>query len=284
MQTEEALLCRRQCRLRCQQQAKKTAALRPIVITARIICVCAVIVATIPAVFAMKNAPAEESLPAFTAVAAYAIETPSVLTTRPMNSADIAEADTANALALVDTAAEDAETAENAKAAESSTEDDAKTNVPTAENTSEQAAPTPAEKNAVKAESAAPAKRDNTSTNPTPLADDVYQTLCASTDETITVPLMLGLIELESNFNENAVSSVGCYGLCQLNPRYYSSGLSPSENVAASIKHLRRLYENCGDIKATLTAYNAGHDTGDRSYANTVLAKAEKWENILEGS
>lgn len=33
--------------------------------------------------------------------------------------------------------------------------------------------------------------------------------------------------------------------------------------------------------KAALTAYNAGHDTGKRSYANAVLAVAEKWREII---
>ena len=36
-----------------------------------------------------------------------------------------------------------------------------------------------------------------------------------------------------------------------------------------------------GDTGAALTAYNAGHDTGDREYAEKVIGAAERWEEAL---
>ena len=93
----------------------------------------------------------------------------------------------------------------------------------------------------------------------------------------IDLALALGLIFVESSFNPDAVSSEGCYGLCQLNPDYFPSGLTPVENIETGMKFLAELLEKYEDIPATLTAYNAGHDTGDRTYANAVLSAAENW-------
>lgn len=93
----------------------------------------------------------------------------------------------------------------------------------------------------------------------------------------IDLSLALGLIFVESSFIPDAVSSEGCYGLCQLNPAYFPSGLTPAENIETGMKFLGELLDKYQDVPAALTAYNAGHDTGDRTYANAVLAAAENW-------
>ncbi len=86
----------------------------------------------------------------------------------------------------------------------------------------------------------------------------------------------LGLIQYESSFDPNALNEKsGCYGYCQLNPRYFPSGLSPVENIRAGIEYLAYQLERYdGDLEAALTAYNAGYDTGDRTYAEQVIAAA----------
>lgn len=90
----------------------------------------------------------------------------------------------------------------------------------------------------------------------------------------------LGLIEVESGFQVDAVSREGCFGLCQLNPKYYPSDLTPAENIRAGVAHLAsQIKRYDGDILAALTAYNAGHDTGSRSYARKVTEASEKWGN-----
>lgn len=90
----------------------------------------------------------------------------------------------------------------------------------------------------------------------------------------------LGLIEVESGFQVDAVSREGCFGLCQLNPKYYPSDLTPAENIQAGVAHLAsQIKRYDGDILAALTAYNAGHDTGSRSYAQKVMEASEKWGN-----
>lgn len=88
----------------------------------------------------------------------------------------------------------------------------------------------------------------------------------------------LGLIYVESRFDPEAVSPAGCYGLAQLNPRYFQSGLSPAENIEAGMEYLGSLIERYGDLSAALCGYHDGHDTGRRGYSNAVLEAAEKWQ------
>ena len=115
-----------------------------------------------------------------------------------------------------------------------------------------------------------------------PLSPELQQALfeaCAEAD--VPVALALGLIEVESCFMEDAVSAEGCYGLCQLNPRFFPDKLSPADNIREGIGYLGRLLEQYGDAGAALTSYNAGYDTGLRGYANAVLAEAQWWEEVL---
>ena len=91
---------------------------------------------------------------------------------------------------------------------------------------------------------------------------------------------MLGLIQYESSFDPNALNErSGCYGYCQLNPRYFPADLSPVDNIRAGIEHLAcQLERYDGDMEAALTAYNAGYDTGSRTYADMVIAAAAEFE------
>ena len=104
---------------------------------------------------------------------------------------------------------------------------------------------------------------------------DVLHTACEANN--VPYHVALGLIEVESGFNLEAVSRAGCYGLCQLNPQYFPGGLTPAENIEAGMEYLGSLIDRYGDLGAALTAYNAGSDTGDRTYASAVLEAAEKW-------
>lgn len=117
-----------------------------------------------------------------------------------------------------------------------------------------------------------------------PLSYDLQDTLqwaCAVND--VPYCVALGLIEHESRFNTEAVSRVGCYGLCQLNPKYFPSGLDPHENIVTGMTYLGRLIrDHNGDLPAALRAYNRGHDDGARKYSNTVLAYAEAWRLVLD--
>lgn len=106
---------------------------------------------------------------------------------------------------------------------------------------------------------------------------DALHTACERYGVEYTIAL--GLIEVESNFDPAAVNpNSGCYGLCQLSPRYFPRDLSPAENLEAGIAYLgAQLARYGGDIQAALTAYHDGYDTGRRGYANAVLTAAERW-------
>lgn len=114
--------------------------------------------------------------------------------------------------------------------------------------------------------------------NPTPLSDELFRAVDAAADAyNVPICLALGLIEVESGFDAEAVSPKGCYGLTQLNPKFFPSGLSAEENVQTGLAHLGDLLAQY-DTMTALTIYNAGRDTGDREYANKVLDAAWAWE------
>lgn len=116
-----------------------------------------------------------------------------------------------------------------------------------------------------------------------PLAPDIQRALHeVCEEEDVPVALALGVIEVESRFQEGAVSSEGCMGLMQLNPKYFPGELSPADNLREGVRYLGRLLNRYGETGAALTAYNAGHDTGSRTYADAVLSAAERWREVLE--
>ena len=95
----------------------------------------------------------------------------------------------------------------------------------------------------------------------------------------VELALALGVIEVESRFQPDADNGL-CYGLMQLNRRYFPADLPPGENIRAGVEYLGQLLVRYGTVEAALTAYNAGHDTGARGYANAVLAAAERWRAV----
>lgn len=120
------------------------------------------------------------------------------------------------------------------------------------------------------------------STNPTPLSEELLAALTSACDQqSIPVCVGLGLIEVESSFRVDAVSPSGCYGLAQLNPAYFPADLTPADNLQAGMAYLREQLDRYHTLEAALTAYNAGRDTGDRTYSTAVLAAAEQWEEIV---
>lgn len=117
-----------------------------------------------------------------------------------------------------------------------------------------------------------------------PLSKELQEALTyACQAHGVEYALALGLIQAESNFDINAVSYSGCYGLCQLNPVYFPANLTPAENIEHGIAYLAREIAYYGDIAAGLTAYHAGHDDGTRGYASVVLQYAAEWRARLDG-
>lgn len=113
-----------------------------------------------------------------------------------------------------------------------------------------------------------------------PLTEELQETVWdACQEHNVEYALVLGLIEVESTFRTDAVSCVGCYGLMQLNPQYFPADLTPAENIQYGVAFLaEKLDQYASNIGAALTAYNAGHDTGNREYAEKVMTAAERWK------
>jgi hypothetical protein len=77
-------------------------------------------------------------------------------------------------------------------------------------------------------------------------------------------PLLVhSVIQVESNYNPNAVSSAGARGLMQLMPGTarelgVTDSFDPRQNIEAGVKYLKQLKDQYQDDKLALAAYNAG--------------------------
>ena len=114
-----------------------------------------------------------------------------------------------------------------------------------------------------------------------PLADDLAEQLVESCEEyEVPLELALAVMEQESGFQTDALNeATGCYGLMQINPSYFPSGLSPAENINAGVEYLGELMEMYGDKGHAATAYFYGPtDQAESWYSSEVMEKAEKWE------
>lgn len=123
--------------------------------------------------------------------------------------------------------------------------------------------------------------------NPTPLSDELFRAVDAAAD-TYNVPicLALGLIEVESGFDAEAVGPDGeDIGLCQIRTSNHAwlmsetgaDPMTPEGNIQCGMWLLGDLLSR-HDTMGALTAYRWGRDTGDREYANKVLDAAWAWE------
>lgn len=107
-----------------------------------------------------------------------------------------------------------------------------------------------------------------------PLDFDLQDALHAICDNAgVPYELALGLIQLESGFQVDARNGI-CYGLCQLNERYFPAGLDPVGNMEAGIGWLGELLQT-HSVTEALDIYHNGHVTGETAYPAAVLAYAK---------
>jgi soluble lytic murein transglycosylase-like protein len=102
--------------------------------------------------------------------------------------------------------------------------------------------------------------------SPAAISDLVEQSARAHNVDPLLVHSM---IQVESNYNANAVSPKGAEGLMQLTPptaRMLGVGNSfdPGENIEAGVKYLKSLQDLYKDDRLALAAYNAGPGAVDK--------------------
>ena len=124
---------------------------------------------------------------------------------------------------------------------------------------------------------------------------------CLSYGYNIEFPFVMALIEHESSFKEDVVSTSDDYGLMQINSINHewltetlgvTDFLDPYQNTRSGIFILRKLFEKYEDPAKVLMAYNMG-ETGARrlwekgiyetDYSSSIMKQAVEYKNeILE--
>lgn len=121
-----------------------------------------------------------------------------------------------------------------------------------------------------------------------------------SKDYQISYPLLLSIMETESNFEETAISSTQDYGLMQINIVNHTwlkenlgiqDILEPYSNIRSGTYILSNLFDKYPDEREVIMAYNMGEagakklwDKGvfETKYSRAVLAGKMKYENLLK--
>ncbi len=122
----------------------------------------------------------------------------------------------------------------------------------------------------------------------------VYTVTSLSKHLNIDSNLILALIETESSFNVNAVSSEKCKGLMQLHPntwKFMVKQLNLKDvdirdvvpNIIVGTFYFKRVLDSYkGDYKKALIFYNGGPYGNNTKYADLVLSRQTKFRNLIK--
>jgi soluble lytic murein transglycosylase-like protein len=106
----------------------------------------------------------------------------------------------------------------------------------------------------------------------------------------VPVPIILGVMNVESEFRADSVSIAGARGLMQVMPAIWSqyaesdalkgqmSRHSPALNVRIAIRYLGDLFKQYGDVRKALKVYGGFVSKSPDRYVNAVMAKAEQYQ------
>ncbi|HWE53704.1 MAG TPA: lytic transglycosylase domain-containing protein [Bryobacteraceae bacterium] len=105
-----------------------------------------------------------------------------------------------------------------------------------------------------------------------PVADESLSRMVdqIASENGVEAPLVHSVIQAESNYSANAVSSKGAQGMMQLIPstakRFgVANSFDPKENIQGGVKYLKFLLDYFrGDYTKTIAAYNAGEAAVDK--------------------
>lgn len=123
-----------------------------------------------------------------------------------------------------------------------------------------------------------------------PLSDSLQRYIyevCA--DENVPVTLVMAMIEHESGFNPEAVSSTDDYGLMQINAVNHewlkeeyrcADMMNPYQNVFCGISIISSYIDKYGELDKALMAYNMGNYGAQKAWKNGVTSIAYS-EEIL---
>lgn len=99
----------------------------------------------------------------------------------------------------------------------------------------------------------------------------------------VDVELVRAVVQVESNFDPEAVSPKGAMGLMQLMPATarrlnVDDPFDPGQNVEGGVRHLRRLLDAYrGDLELSLAAYNAGETAVERNRGVPPYAETQNY-------
>lgn len=119
-------------------------------------------------------------------------------------------------------------------------------------------------------------------------------------DYGLSYPLLLGLIDYESSFDEDSISSTNDYGLMQINiinhewlkkSLGFEDMLNPYNNIRSGTFILSQLCNKYSSEAEVLMAYNMGESGAKKlwnngiyhsNYSNKVLENKAKYESLLQ--
>ena len=111
-----------------------------------------------------------------------------------------------------------------------------------------------------------------------------------TSQDKVPIPIILAIIEQESEFNPRAVSIKGAKGLGQLMHSVWKNSIvdpfDPISNVRVAINHLTYLKTQLDDWRRVFRAYVAGeahaNNKGMDWYGDAVMVKMKRWEKVWE--